>query len=137
MRASQRLDHVAIAVSNLETAISYYVDVLGFAPPEIEEVSDQRVRVALFGHGPGRIELVCPTDEHSGVAKFISKRGEGLHHICIEVNDIEASLARLEAKGAKLIDRQPRMGAGGSKIAFVHPQGSLGVLTELKQAPNE
>ncbi len=127
------LDHVAIAVKNLEQAVRYYVDVLGFAEPELEEVADQQVRTAIFGHATGRIELICPTTSDSSVAKFLEKRGEGLHHICVEVVDIEAALRDLKAKGAQLIDQTPRIGAGGARIAFVHPKGAHGVLTELRQ----
>lgn len=128
------LDHVAIAVKDLEEAVKYYVEVLGFAPPELEEVADQQVRTAIFGHGVGRIELICPTSADAPVAKFLEKRGEGLHHICVEVTDIDAALRDLKAKGAKLIDETPRIGAGGARIAFVHPKGAHGVLTELRQA---
>jgi methylmalonyl-CoA/ethylmalonyl-CoA epimerase len=129
------LDHVAIAVKNLDAAVKYYVEVLGFAPPEIETVSEQRVTTAIFGHGLGRIELICPTDADASVAKFLDKRGEGLHHICIEVADIEQTLAQLKASGAQLIDAIPKIGAGGARIAFVHPKGAHGVLTELRQGP--
>ncbi len=129
------LDHVAIAVKNLETAIRYYVDVLGFAEPELEEVLDQQVRTAIFGHAAGRIELICPTSPDTGVAKFLEKRGEGLHHICIEVPDLDAALRDLKAKGAQLIDQAPRIGAGGARIAFVHPKSGHGVLTELREGP--
>lgn len=127
------LDHVAIAVNDLDAAVKYYVEVLGFAPPELEVVEDQKVTTAIFGHGTGRIELICPTEPNSSVAKFLEKRGEGLHHICVEVSDIEATLKALKAKGAQLIDETPRIGAGGAKIAFVHPKGAHGVLTELRQ----
>ena len=127
------LDHVAIAVKDLDVAIKHYVEVLGFAPPEIEEVAEQQVRTAIFGHGMGRIELICPTNPTSSVAKFLEKRGEGLHHICVEVADIERTLADLKQKGAQLIDQTPKIGAGGAKIAFIHPKGSHGVLTELRQ----
>lgn len=127
------LDHVAIAVKDLDQAVKYYVDVLGFAPPELEVVEDQKVRTAIFGHGMGRIELICPTEPDTSVAKFLEKRGEGLHHVCVEVADIDATLAELKAKGAQLIDQTPRIGAGGARIAFVHPKGALGVLTELRQ----
>ncbi|MCC6332759.1 MAG: methylmalonyl-CoA epimerase [Myxococcales bacterium] len=129
------LDHVAIAVKDLDAAVGYYVDVLGFAPPELEEVPEQQVRVAIFGHGLGRIELICPTTTDSGVAKFLDKRGEGLHHVCVEVADLEATLEELKAKGAQLIDQAPRPGAGGALVAFVHPRGAHGVLTELRQGP--
>lgn len=127
------LDHVAIAVKDLDAAVHYYVHVLGFAPPELEVVEEQKVRTAIFGHGTGRIELICPTDPSSSVARFLDKRGEGLHHICVEVADIVATLAELKAKGAQLIDEVPKIGAGGAKIAFVHPKGAHGVLTELRQ----
>lgn len=132
--STKGLDHVAIAVKDLDAAVKYYVEVLGFAPPEIEEVADQQVTTAIFGHGMGRIELICPTNPNGSVAKFLEKRGEGLHHICVEVSDLEATLASLKQKGAQLIDATPRIG-GGAKIAFVHPKGAHGVLTELRQGP--
>ena len=131
--SAKGLEHVAIAVKDLDAAVHYYVHVLGFAPPELEVVADQKVRTAIFGHGMGRIELICPTDATSSVAKFLEKRGEGLHHICVEVDDIVATLEELKAKGAALIDAEPRIGAGGAQIAFVHPKGAHGVLTELRQ----
>lgn len=124
---------MAIAVKDLDVAVEYYVKVLGFAPPELEVVEEQKVRTAIFGHGMGRIELICPTEPGSSVAKFLEKRGEGLHHICVEVADIEATLAELKGKGAALIDETPKLGAGGAKIAFIHPKGGHGVLTELRQ----
>jgi methylmalonyl-CoA/ethylmalonyl-CoA epimerase len=129
------LDHVAIAVKDLDAAVKYYVEVLGYPAPELEEVEEQQVKTAIFGHGMGRIELICPTSADSGVAKFLEKRGEGLHHVCVEVADLEATLARMKAQGVKLIDETPRRGVGGAKIAFVHPKGALGVLTELRQGP--
>jgi methylmalonyl-CoA/ethylmalonyl-CoA epimerase len=131
--STKGLDHVAIAVKNLDVAVKYYVDVLGFAPPEYEEVAEQKVKTAIFGHGMGRIELICPTEPDTSVAKFLDTRGEGLHHLCIEVSDIEATLAVLKAQGAKLIDEIPKIGAGGAKVAFLHPKGAHGVLTELRQ----
>ncbi len=134
-KCAKGLDHVAIAVKDLDAAVHYYVHVLGFAPPELEVVAEQKVRTAIFGHGMGRIELICPTDASSGVAKFLEKRGEGLHHICVEVDDIVATLAELKAKGAALIDEVPKIGVGGAKIAFIHPKGAHGVLTELRQGP--
>ncbi len=132
---AQGLDHVAIAVKDLDVAVRYYVEVLGFAPPELEVVASQKVRTAIFGHGLGRIELICPTEPGTGVAKFLEKRGEGLHHVCVEVDDLVATLARLEAQGAQLIDRTPQKGAGGALVAFIHPKGAHGVLTELRQGP--
>jgi methylmalonyl-CoA/ethylmalonyl-CoA epimerase len=129
------LDHVAIAVKDLDKAIAHYRDVLGLELAEIEEVPEQQVRTAIFGHGSGRVELICPTSPDTSVAKFLEKRGEGMHHICIEVEDIEASMAALREKGAPLIDQTPKPGAGGAKVAFVHPKGNHGVLVELRQGP--
>jgi methylmalonyl-CoA/ethylmalonyl-CoA epimerase len=129
------LDHVAIAVKDLDKAIAHYRDVLGLELAEIEEVPEQQVRTAIFGHGTGRVELICPTSPDTGVAKFLEKRGEGMHHICIEVEDIEATMAALREKGAPLIDQTPKPGAGGAKVAFVHPKGNHGVLVELRQGP--
>lgn len=129
------LDHVAIAVKDLDKAIAHYRDAFGLELAEIEEVPEQQVRTAIFGHGAGRVELICPTVQDSGVAKFLEKRGEGLHHICIEVENIEDAMAALRERGAPLIDQTPKRGAGGAKIAFVHPKGSHGVLVELRQGP--
>lgn len=129
------LDHVAIAVKDLEKAIAFYEKSFGLKLAEVEVVEEQKVRTAIFGHGAGRIELICPTEPGTSVAKFLEKRGEGLHHVCIEVPDIEAALKELKAQGAPLIDETPKIGAGGAKIAFIHPKGCHGVLTELRQGP--
>ncbi|MBI3180563.1 MAG: methylmalonyl-CoA epimerase [Myxococcales bacterium] len=129
------LDHVAIAVSELERAIELYRDAFGLPLSEVEEVPEQKTKAAIFGHGRGRVELLCPTVEDSPVARFLKKRGEGLHHLCLEVEDIEAAMAELRAKGAPLIDQVPRPGAGGAKVAFIHPQGCFGVLVELREGP--
>ncbi len=129
------LDHVAIAVKDLDRAVAHYQQVFGLKLAHVEEVPDQKVRTAIFGEGLGRIELICPTEPDTGVARFLEKRGEGLHHICIEVEDIEATLAELKEQGAPLIDSTPKVGAGGAKIAFVHPKGAHGVLTEVRQGP--
>ena len=128
------LNHVAIAVKDLDSAVSFYEDVLGLHCDHRERVEDQAVDVALFGQGQGRVELICPFTVDSGVAKFLEKRGEGLHHICLDVPDIEAALAAMKARGLPLLDEKPRPGAGGSRIAFVHPKGGRGVLIELRQS---
>lgn len=130
------LDHVAIAVKDLDSAVALYRDALGLELAEIEEVPEQQVRTAIFGHGMGRVELISPTVSDSGVAKFLEKRGEGLHHICIEVEDLEAAIAAMKARGAPMIDETPKPGAGGAKVAFIHPRGSHGVLVELRQGPS-
>jgi len=129
------LDHVAIVVKDLDASIAFYRDVLGLELHDIEEVPGQKVKTAIFGRGMGRIELICPTSADTGVARFLDKRGEGLHHVCIEVEDIEAAMAELRKKGAPLIDEVPQPGAGGARVAFVHPKGARGVLTELRQGP--
>ena len=131
------LDHVAIAVKDLDASVKFYVEVLGFAPPELEEVPTEKVRTAIFGHGMGRIELICPTEGGTGVAKFLEKRGEGLHHICVEVDDIVGTMAELRNKGAQLLDEVPKPGAGGAKVAFIHPKVAPGVLTELRDGPKK
>ena len=129
------LDHVAIVVKDLDRAVALYRDALGLELAEIEEVPEQQVRTAIFGHGMGRVELISPTTSDSGVARFLDKRGEGLHHICIEVEDIEAAIAAMKSRGAPLIDDTPKPGAGGARVAFIHPKGSHGVLVELRQGP--
>ena len=100
----REIDHVAIVVKDLDVAIAHYRDALGLELAEIEEVPEQKVKTAIFGHGMGRIELICPTTEDSGVAKYLQKRGEGLHHICVEVDDIEAAMAALDALRRSLPD---------------------------------
>jgi methylmalonyl-CoA/ethylmalonyl-CoA epimerase len=127
------LDHVAILVSDLDAAVRLYRDTYGLPEPEIEVVPTEQVKVAIFGHGAGRIELVSPLGPDSPMAKTIEKRGEGLHHVCLAVPDIAKAMAALVAQGAPLLDKTPRPGAGGSKVAFVHPKGSRGVLVELKE----
>ncbi len=129
------LDHVAILVSDLDAAIALYRDVYGLELAEVEEVPSEKVRVAIFGHGSGRIELVSPLGPDSPMAATLAKRGEGLHHVCLEVPDIEKAMSALSARGAPLLDKVPRPGAGGARVAFVHPKGSKGVLVELRQGP--
>lgn len=129
------ISHIGIAVTDLATALEKYALLVSNSQPEIHDVPDRKVRVALIGPAGagGRIELVAPTTPDSPVARFIDKNGEGLHHICIYVDDIEAKLRELEEAGVKLIDRAPRVGAEGNLIAFVHPDGLHGVLIELEQ----
>ena len=128
------LDHIGIAVASLEEGLTSFVEKLRFHHEEIEEVPTEKVRVAIFGHGLGRVELVCPTDPESPLARRIQEKGEGLHHVCLAVPDIQKAMDALQAGGAPLLDKVPRTGAGGSRVAFVHPRGSRGVLVELKQS---
>jgi methylmalonyl-CoA epimerase len=126
-----KIDHLGIAVRSLEDSLKFYQEALGLPLKEREVVPEQKVRAALLPLGETRIELLEATDEESPVAKFIAKRGEGLHHICIAVENIEDTLNQLKAAGAHLVDETPRRGLGGHKIAFVHPSSARGVLIEL------
>jgi len=128
-----KINHIGIAVQSLDSAIPFYRDNLGMAFAGIEEVPEQKVRVAMLKVGESKIELLEPTSLDSPVAKFIEKNGVGIHHIAYEVNDIEAAIAKLLSDGARMVDDKPRNGAHGTRIAFIHPKSSLGVLTELCQ----
>lgn len=130
---NRKIDHVAIAVRSLESALKLYAGVLGVRDWSIGEVPEQKTRVALLQIGESRIELLEATAEDSPVARFIAKRGEGLHHICLQVENLADELERLKAAGLRLIDRYPRVGAEGCLIAFLHPSSANGVLIELSQ----
>lgn len=125
------VEHIAIAVKNLDESINFYENTFGLKCYLIEEVVDQKVRTAFFNVGGTKIELVESTDSQGTIAKFIEKHGEGIHHIAFAVNDVESSLKEMESKGIKLIDRTSRPGAEGFDIAFLHPKSTFGVLTEL------
>jgi methylmalonyl-CoA/ethylmalonyl-CoA epimerase len=125
------IEHIGIAVKNLEESIKYYESVLGLKCYNIEEVTDQKVKTAFFMVGKTKIELLEPTSEESPIAKFIEKKGEGVHHIAFAVDGVQKSLAEMEEKGIQLIDKAPRSGAEGLQIAFLHPKSTGGVLTEL------
>lgn len=129
-----KINHIGIAVKSLEESIPFYRDNLGMAFAGIEEVAEQKVRVAMLQVGESKIELLEPMSEDSPVARFIEKNGVGIHHIAYEVVDIEAAIVALLAAGTRMIDEKPRHGAHGTRIAFIHPKSSNGVLTELCQA---
>lgn len=128
-----RISHVGIAVNSLKKAGATYGDILGLPLVGMETVEEQGVTVALHPVGESRVELLEPTDPNSPIAKFLSKRGEGFHHLCFEVENLENSLQELKAGGVRLIDETPQLGAGGCKIAFVHPESTHGVLIELNE----
>jgi methylmalonyl-CoA/ethylmalonyl-CoA epimerase len=130
---NMKIEHIGIATNGLDEALKFWRDTLGLELKEIETVEDQKVRVAMLPVGEPRIELLEATDEDSPIAKFLQKRGAGIHHIAVRVDDIRATLARLKAEGARLIDESPRTGAGGCLVAFVHPASTNGVLLELVQ----
>ncbi len=126
------VDHVSVAVKNLDEAIALYRDVLGFQLEGVHVLTERKVRVAFFSTGgETRIELLEPLDSENPIAKFLENRGEGIHHFAVEVKDIEDVLEKLKQKGVTLIDEKPRAGAEGKKIAFIHPKSTRGVLLEL------
>ena len=129
----RRIDHVAIIVRNIEQALVFYRDTLGITPSEIKEVPTEEVRIAFLpmgGPGGSELELIEPITPNSSLTRFLEKRGEGLHHICLEVADIDAALAEMQEKGVPVLDKQPRIAAAGRAI-FLHPKGTNGVLLEL------
>ena len=128
------IHHIAIAVYDLDAAVAFYQDALGLEMTERREVPEEGVEIAFLPAGDGEIELLRPLDETGGVARFLEKRGEGLHHICMEVKDIEAAVERLQAAGARLLSDGPRVDAHGTRYIFVHPKSAHGVLLELYQA---
>lgn len=128
-----KINHLGIATKGIEDALKFWSDSLGLENVHTEIVEDQKVRVAMLPLGESRIELLEPTSDDSPISKFLEKRGGGIHHIAVEVDDIDASLAQLKAKGARLIDEVPRVGAEGCLVAFVHPSSANGVLLELVQ----
>jgi methylmalonyl-CoA/ethylmalonyl-CoA epimerase len=126
-----KIEHIGIATRALDEALRFWRDALGLEVSETEEVAEQKVRVAMLPVGESRVELLEPTSDDSPIAKFIAKRGAGIHHIAVRVENIRESIARLKEQGARLIDETPRIGAGGCLVAFVHPSSANGVLLEL------
>jgi len=132
------IEHLGIAVKSIEDSLPYYEGVLGLKCYNIEVVEDQKVKTAFFKVGQTKIELLEPTSPDSTIAKFIEKRGEGIHHIAFSVADgVANALGEMESKGVQLIDKAPRKGAEGLNIAFLHPKSTCGVLTELCENPNK
>jgi len=132
-----KIDHIGIATNGIKEAAAAYRDALGIQVTETEEVSGQKVRVAMLPIGESRIELLEATSADSPISKFLAKRGPGIHHIALRVEDIRARLADLKSKGARLIDEEPRAGAGGCLVAFIHPSSTGGVLIELVESVAE
>ena len=131
----KKIDHIGIVVNDIEEALKVYQQALGLTLTKIQERPDQAVTIAFLPTGKSEIELVQPVTSDSGVAKFLQKRGEGIHHICLEVDDIEKTLADLREKGLQLIDEIPRTGPEGERFAFIHPKSTQGVLVELYELP--
>jgi methylmalonyl-CoA epimerase len=133
----KKINHIAIAVNNLEEAAKFYQNVLGLSLSGVEVVTAQKTKVGFFKIGESNIELVQPSEPDSPLAKFLENKGQGIHHICFEVDDIEAEIKALLAKGATMVDQKPRPGAHNSKVAFIHPKSSNGVLIELCEFPKK
>jgi len=129
-----RIDHIGIAVGDIAEALAFYRDALGLEIEPPEDVPSQRVRAHFIPAGESALELLEATSDDSPIAKYVARRGPGLHHITLRVDDIAAALAQLKARGVRLIDESPRPGAHGSRVAFIHPSSAHGVLVELKQA---
>jgi len=130
----KRIHHVAVVVDDMEKSLSFWRDALGLNPSEVRDVPEQKSQVAFLPAGESEVELVKPTTDDSGIARYLTKRGPGLHHICVVVDDIQAMLVQLKAGGARLINETPVTAADGRQYAFVHPESTSGVLVELYQA---
>src|SRR5947209_15586681 len=128
-----KIDHIGIATNGIDEAARFYLESLGLQIEHVEEVASQKVRVAMLPLGESRIELLEPTTDDSPISKFLDKRGGGIHHIAVKVENIQVSLATLKSRGVRLIDETPRLGAEGCLVAFVHPSSTDGVLLELVQ----
>ena len=133
----KKINHIAIAVNNIEEAAKFYENVLGLTLAGVEVVTAQKTKVGFFKIGESNIELVQPAEPDSPLAKFLETKGQGIHHICFEVDDIETEAKAFLEKGAIMIDQKPRQGAHNTKVAFVHPKSSGGVLIELCELPKE
>ena len=131
----EKIYNLGYAVEDLDAAAAFYRDNFGAEPSEPETVEEQGIIASTFRVGDSMIELVQPTRPDSPVGKFLARRGEGVHHVAYEVGDLEAALSELKGRGVELIDEEPRTGAGGMRIAFIHPKGAFGVLIELVESP--
>jgi len=129
----KQINHVAIVVQDIDNSLSFWRDALGIEMHELRDVPAEKSKVAFLPIAGSEIELVQPTSDDSGIAKYLAKRGQGMHHVCLEVDDIDGMLAQLSAKGVRLINEQPRTAADGKRYAFVHPESAGGVLVELYQ----
>jgi methylmalonyl-CoA/ethylmalonyl-CoA epimerase len=138
MSQIKRIDHVAVVVDDIDGALGFWRDGLGLQISHVEEVPDQESVVAFLPTGEGEVELVRPTSDDSGIARYLKKNGPGVHHICFEVDDIDAAISQLNDRSIRLINQEPVIGTGGKRIAFVHPQSANGVLVELYEiSPRE
>lgn len=135
MPGIKRIDHIAIVVDDIQSALGFWQEALGLKLEHVEEIAEQKAVVAFLPTAGSKVELVKPTTDDSGVARFLQKRGPGMHHICFEVEGLQAILDELKSKGVRLINEKPAIGAGGNLIAFIHPESTQGVLVELNEKP--
>ncbi len=133
MPAIKNINHIAVVVDDMEKSLSFWRDALGLEMAELRDVPAEAAQIAFLPVSGSEVELVRPTSDDSGLAKYLAKRGPGMHHVCLEVDDIDAMLAQLKVKGVRLINETPRSGANGRKYAFIHPEATGGVLVELYQ----
>jgi methylmalonyl-CoA/ethylmalonyl-CoA epimerase len=133
MAVIKAINHVAVVVDDMEKSLSFWRDALGIHLHELRDVPAEKSQVAFLPLAGAEVELVMPTSDDSGIAKYLAKRGQGMHHLCLEVDDIEGMLAQLKAKNIRLINEEPRVAADGKKYAFIHPESTGGVLVELYQ----
>jgi len=130
-----RIDHIAVLVADLEGPLAFWQDALGLELTHVQEIPAEMAQIAFLPAGESEIELVKPTTADSGLARYLEKRGPGMHHICLEVDDIAGMLAQLKSKGIQLINEEPKTGEGGRKYAFIHPKSANGVMVELYELP--
>jgi methylmalonyl-CoA/ethylmalonyl-CoA epimerase len=131
----KRIDHIAILVDEMDKTLQFWSEALGMEVSHIQDIPAEAAQIAFLPTGDSEIELVRPTTGDSGLAKYLEKRGPGMHHVCLEVDDIDGMLAQLKEKGIQLINEQPRTGANGKQYAFIHPKSANGVLVELYELP--
>jgi methylmalonyl-CoA/ethylmalonyl-CoA epimerase len=129
----KQINHVAVVVENMEKALSFWCDALGMELHGLRDIPAEKSQVAFLPLPGSEVELVQPTTDDSGIAKYLAKRGPGMHHICLEVDDIEGMMSHLKSQGVRLINEEPRVGGDGKKYAFIHPESTSGVLVELYQ----
>ena len=132
----KRIDHIAILVSDMDGPLSFWRDALGLELTGLQDMPAELAEIAFLPTGGSEVELVRPTSDDSGLARYLEKRGPGMHHICLEVDDLEGMLAQLKEHGVTLINEEPKTGAGGKKYAFIHPKSAFGVMVELYQLTN-
>ncbi len=137
MARVKKIDHIAILVDDLDGTLGFWRDALGLDLTQVQDVPAEQAQIAFLPAGDSEVELVRPTSDDSGLARYLEKRGPGMHHICLEVDDIEGMLAELKAKGVQLINDSPRVNAQGRKYAFIHPKSAHGVMVELYELPEE